>query len=241
MRALLSYILVLFIGVEPVDSQSTWSEGTWGDFESRMEQVGHQYTVPQYSVGLTYSSYKGFESNTPFETAKGYYQKESKSIQSYIKGITVIQNGEIKVTVDSINNIVAVNHPDLKLDQAILLDDYRSTREMVESLQIKKGTITSYQINYNKYSPVKKVELMINLDHTLAEIIIYYAGEREYENEDGELESDNVWMKIKYSNYSKKIAHEQLEIEELVTIQNKEYVLNEGYKNFEFIDFRLKE
>lgn len=235
------FILLLIAITSSAYSQDRWATTTWEIFEQTFDKASVQYKASQYYVDLKYSSFKGLNSTQPFETSIGYYQKNGKFQQNYIMGITTIQDDKIKLTLDSINQIVAINYAVGDLNNTLSKEEFEQSKKMIETL--KKGESESgikFQVNYVPTSPVRTIEYSFNKKGELKSMSIYYAEQKEYEDEEGNVKKDHVWLKIEFLRFENKIAKKELKISELVLESNNEFKLKPLYRDFELVDFRYK-
>lgn len=239
MKLLLNIIIVFLLAV-PAIAQEGWEVVEWAGFEKALLEVGEQYTESSYSVDIRYSTFKGLKSTVPFESSVGYFQKSNNVKQTSILGVTTIDNAKHKITLDSINKIVALNNS-VPTGDVVDLEQYKQMKSYIEFIKKKetKSSIT-YLIQYNSKSPISKTQLVLTKSGQLKSMIVNYAKAKEYRDENDDLQKDYLWLKMDYLNYSKKIKNKELRESQLLLKNNGEYRLTTKYKTFQLADLRFK-
>lgn len=214
---------------------------SWEEFEKISQEITKVYAVDTYTLNMEYQTFKGKQVVTPYEVSKGFIQKSGNQTYSYLKGIVTIANSKIKLTIDSNNNLVAINNEGNTQDQDDLLAQYKQIKSMVSSLTSnKQSNATEIKITYKKGSPISEVKIRVNDKNELIDVIVFYANVREYEDDNGEIKSDYVTLKIKYDKPQKKKVNKEIKVTEVVQQREDNYVLTSPFKKFELVDFRFK-
>lgn len=214
---------------------------SWEEFEKISQEITKVYAVDTYILNMEYQTFKGKQVVTPYEVSKGFIQKSGTQTYSYLKGIVTIANSKIKLTIDSNNNLVAINNGGNTQDQDDLLAQYKQIKSMISSLTSnRQSSSTEIKITYKKGSPISEVKIRVNDKHELMDVTVFYAKAREYEDENGEIKSDYVTLKIKYDKPQKKKVNKEIKVTEVVQQREGNYILTSPFKKFELVDFRVK-
>lgn len=212
---------------------------TWEDFKKETVQT-EKYFSSNYTVDITYQSYKGKQTTSPFETMKGYVQKVGDKQSNYIGGIVTVTNNKLTVTIDSNNKLITLNNAPSNTNEFLTqqLDQAKSLVQTIKKEAV--GGDISYEIAYNEHSPFSKAIIIFKSNYLIKQVILFYSQRKEYESENGEIKSDFATLKMTYSNYSKKKKYNTLSINQVITNVSSNPSLADAYKNFELIDFRPK-
>lgn len=238
-RIVLSILLcaVFYSGIS-----QNWATMSWDDYTSLMESVSKKYEAEEYTLELVYKTYKGRQLQTPFEISSSYVQRSKTYDYSYLKGIVTIQNESLKITIDSNNQMIALNSGVPRVSQKDMLDQYSSSKELIKDIKQKeeKGSKV-LEINYKQGSPIEKVQLSISRNQEIKDIIVFYTNKVDYEDDDGNEKSDYVVLQIEYQSFvPNKHLHKELSLNEVIVNKNNSPGLSDGFKDFELVDLRLK-
>lgn len=205
-----------------------------------MQNVNNIYNQKEYHVAIEISSYKGHYSIIPEDNSKGFIHKKNETVEQYQLGIYSLQNKQIKVMIDSTENIVGITYPDSTFSQTFAIDTgyvnkYKNAITNVSKTENDNGVVL-LNIFYKKGLPFEKIYIRIHQDF-IEEITLFYANEIEYENDNSQLLKDKPKLKI---NFRKMISNQKTKfnLTDIVYKVDKKYVLTDKFKNFELIDFR---
>lgn len=236
---LLIYIILIVLPIFSI-AQSDWKTVEWEEFEKAMEVVSEQYSETIYSVDIRYSTFKGLKSTKPYETSVGYFQKNNEVKQNSILRVTTIEDAKHKVTLDSINKIIAINNVD-NTTNIVDIEQYKRSKDLVETLKRKESDNSiTYLIKYKSNSPISHTKLVLKKTGELKNIVMYYAQEKEYRDENDELKKDYLWVKMDYFNYSKNLKNKEVKKSQLLIKSNNNFKLASSYKGFQLADLRYK-
>lgn len=228
------------MSLEGVFGQS-WKNISWDEYSKRMGEVSAQYEADTYTQEITYKTYKGKQLQTPFEVTPSFTQRSKSYDYTYLKGIVTIQNEQMKVTIDSNNRMIAINNGVPRLDQSEALEQYTQNQEYITNIREKESREgLTIELIYKKNMPIEKVQVGIDRKGMLRELVVFYAQPKEYLDENGDLKSDFVILKVEYGSFSKKHLHEELSLNEVIVKGKEGLKLSSAFKEFELIDLRLK-
>ncbi len=238
MKAVL-VILSLFFSV--LSFAQNWENLTWSDYQSLMDEVSRSYDDEEYTLEMVYKTYKGRQLQTPFEVSPSYTQRSKSYDYSYLKGIVTIQNEKMKITIDSNNQMIAINNGAPRVSQEEMMGQYAQSKDFIETMKVKEENGgKTIEITYKKGAPVEKVQIDISRKRRIAEVIVFYASPVEYEDDDGNLKSDFVILKIEYKSFSNKHLYKEISLNEIIVDKKGSLSLSEGFKDFELVDLRIQ-
>lgn len=205
-----------------------------------MQNVNSIYNQKEYHVAIEISSYKGHYSVIPEDHSKGFIHKKNETVEQYQLGIYSLQNKQIKVMIDSTENMVGITYPDSTFSQTFAIDTgyvnkYKNAITNISKIETNNGVVL-LNISYKKGLPFEKIYIRIHQDF-IEEITLFYANEIEYEDDNSQLLKDKPKLKI---NFRKMISNQKTKfnLTDIVYKVDKKYVLTDKFKNFELIDFR---
>lgn len=223
-------------------SQTTWEEMSWDEYAKFYETVGEKYDTDTYHINLRYSTYKGNESITPYESSLGYMGKKDGESYSYVMGILTLQNDEIKVTIDSINSVIAINHAPAELANQFSSEQFENSKQYIKSLAKKKDNeMTVLRLKYLDNAPIERMEFGFSRGSYIQYISTFYRDQKEYEDEEGNTLYDHVWLKMEYLKYTRNGNKEIVKIGDVLNKKSGDFTLTSDYKDFELIDLRYKQ
>ena len=175
-----------------------------------MQNVNSIYNQKECHVAIEISSYKGHYSVIPEDHSKGFIHKKNETVEQYQLGIYSLQNKQIKIMIDSTENMVGITYPDSTFSQTFAIDT---------------GYVNKYK---NAITNISKIETNNG---------VVLLNEIEYEDDNSQLLKDKPKLKI---NFRKMISNQKTKfnLTDIVYKVDKKYVLTDKFKNFELIDFR---
>lgn len=205
-----------------------------------MQKVNTIYKQNSYHIAIEISSYKGHYSLTPEDHSKGFINKNNEWVEQYQLGIYSLQNKQLKVMVDSSENLVGITFPDSSFHQFSVIDTsyinkYKKSITKITKEEFKSGVIL-LNIFYKTGLPFEKVILRINQDF-IEEITLFYANEVEYEDDNSQLLKEKPKLRISFRKLIPKTKN-KFNLADIIYKVDKKYVLTDRFKNFELIDFR---
>lgn len=223
-------------------AQTQWQEMSWDEYSAFYKNVGEKYDMEAYHIDLRYSTYKGHKSTTPFESSLGYMGRKGGQSYSYVMGILTLQDDEIKVTVDSINMVVAINHAPEELSNQFSSEQFENSKQYIKSIGKRSdGDLIVLNLKYIDNAPIERMEFGFNKRSYLQYISTYYRDKKEYEDEEGNTQYDYVWLKMEYLKHMRNWNEKIVTIADVLNRKSGEYTLTSDYKNFELIDLRYKQ
>src|SRR5690606_5148765 len=161
-------------------------------------------------------------------------------VEQYQLGIYSLQNKQLKVMVDSSENLVGITFPDSSFHQFSVIDTsyinkYKKSITKITKEEFKSGVIL-LNIFYKTGLPFEKVILRINQDF-IEEITLFYANEVEYEDDNSKLLKEKPKLRISFRKLIPKTKN-KFNLADIIYKVDKKYVLTDRFKNFELIDFR---
>lgn len=232
------YIIGLVLSFQGL---SQYKEITLEEYEKEAKLWGDFYMNQEYAIDLLYTSYTGTNSPVPYETIKGYVQKKNEMVFANIQGMQTITTNEIKLTVDSNSQKVALFYGNNEAAADIFSDQYKQFKKLITSIKkMKDSEGTHIEITYNEYCPISKTTLLIDQNNHLKTNWITYSEPREYEDANGNIKTTNVSLKVAYTNYRKKAVYPTVALNDIITSTSGDISLQGKYQAFELIDFRPK-
>lgn len=214
------------------------------EFKEALQGIGKFYNETEsYRFNVYYASYKGHESVTPFEESNGYILKSGTKFYAEMLGVKTIQSDKYMVTIQPEGNQLIINNAQTSFNNGYNMDDL--TKGLSKTTKIEKtilGNSTSYFIYYKEPSPTSYTEIAINKMGFIEKISIYYSKKIDWENDEGKTISSQPKLEIKYTNFQKNmtISSKEFDLSKYIEISQTEVKPSVHYKDYEFIDLRIK-
>lgn len=202
-----------------------------------------------YSFNLSYSSYRDYFTVKKEDASVGLYKRSQDNFYCEALGITTLQNGHIKITVDSAERIIALTDPGT-LGNAVLMEPetlvaYLANVKMIRKKEI--GRTTLYRIDFRKNELFEAYEFQVK-ENGLLERLVYYYSERteeEYPEEGGKPVTETKIkprMEIEFSNYKSPVRFSNSAFSEkpFIDLSGGKTRSSATLKDYKIIDYRLK-
>lgn len=227
------FVLLAFHGI----AQESISVEKAQDF---FNEVAQNYTKNYFYYKIRMTSYKGYTSTTKEDESEGYFIKKGNTVISYQLGIYSVQDKSIKVMIDSSENMVGITYPDTALDLNYSMKGLLDKRQYIQSIDFMDKREKKYiTINFKKGFSYSKIVTVLSKNNLLESVEMFIARDVHYKDVEGNEQNDKARIKIVY--YPMKGKKEiPLNIENILTKQNSEYITTSAFSKFELIDFRYE-
>ena len=198
-----------------------------------------------YSYDTQYTYYRDYFDSIPVKTFQGrLISKGGKEMNVHQLEFLMIQNGELNLTIDTIQKKLIVQFSDSSFFYRKSVKDYAVLSELASAVYKKSidGNIT-YLLELKEGLPYHAMEFVFSGNDRISEITIY--SNTPYESdESNSTESDSkAKIVLRFSNFQKgKIVNLKnfVFISDCVSIDNKTLEIKplNRYTNYEIIDLR---
>lgn len=206
----------------------------------RLEKEFRSFNV--YSYNTKYLLYEDVNDIKPKISYEGKYLTNNKAYNLYQFGTLIIQDGELNVTIDSVEREIIIN----RIDSTLLLNRNLSDLKGLINSQNKvdKKVVNHkehYMIQLGNLAKYKAVEI-VNENNKMTELI-FYTPEQELELEDGTKRTCRPKLIIEFSNYTfnDKVDTKLLRTWREFLEKNGDYFqVKKKYEDYKLIDLRIK-
>ncbi|HEU4719483.1 MAG TPA: hypothetical protein VFU15_16685 [Bacteroidia bacterium] len=234
-------LLLLFADAFPV----AWTDMTKEEFDGEMQKTSQFYTVNQhYSVQVDYASFRGYDSEIPYDQSTGYYRKDGKSYHNFLLGIHTIQNSRYKVIVDTAKKAILVADPENEESAAEMkqLNFDNESKYVTAYKSAPSGGGKLLRVEFNKIPAYTAYTIDISDDGRLRGMTIYYRESYPLDPSDPSSAKAQPKLKITYSAFdagktfdSKK----EFDTSKYFTEADGKLTLTAAFKNYTITDLRI--
>jgi hypothetical protein len=154
-----------------------------------------------------------------------------------------IQNKDIKVVVDSTEQLVALTFPVEPLQSSFSNESYQASQVFMDKLTSEKdGKNTALTIDYIKGFDYNKLFLNVNPFGMVNIMQLFFANPINYQDANYNQQAANAWVEISYQQQTiEQTNYFDHSISSIVKKKGNAYVLTELFKDFELTDLRYKQ
>jgi hypothetical protein len=181
-----------------------WNTITVQEYNVAMEKVEKFYKEKKkYAVKVTHATYKGHDSEIPYQQSTGYFHYENGKYHSWLLGIHTIQDGKYKVVVDSVNKMIIVSDPDPKTtDELMHLNYTNSARYIIACKQSKTEDGEKFKLDFNEVPSYTSYLLAISAAGEIRGLTVYYRAEYPSDSKDPNSPKAKPKLSINYSGFT---------------------------------------
>jgi hypothetical protein len=233
-------VLLLFLAFKGGD---VWTIITAKEYDVEMKKVEKFYTEKKkYAVNVTHATYKGHDSEIPYQQSTGYFHYENGKYHSWLLGVHTMQDEKYKVVVDSINKILIVSDPDSKTTNELMQLNYtNSERYLVSCKQSKTEKGEKFKLDFNEVPSYSSYLLSIEDDGEIKGLTVYYRAEYASDPQNSASPKVKPKLSISYSGFTDTPAFRSNEFStaQYFTIENNILKPASSYSAYRIVDARF--
>jgi hypothetical protein len=236
-----SFLTYLFITVFSVSAFAQNETVAIEEIEAIYEDIKSFYEKDNYSLSMSFESFKGHNGIVPQDAFVGFVRKQGSITETYSFSGYSIQNEELKVLIDSSERIIGITYPDTNAYGQFSEELFETKMIAVSSSELDYiGRIRVLTLNYKKGYTYEQMKLTIQPNGMLSKIEMLYANEISVNSPEGEEEKAKAKVVISYAIMAKKESKELNNITEFIQKVGNQYKMALPYQkeHFELIDFR---
>jgi hypothetical protein len=197
-----------------------------------------------YSVNVVYTSYMNHTTTIPYDKSDGYYKRSGNNFSSSAMGVHVLQNDKIRITVDSVNQLIVINNSSEVSQAPVDISSFAMLLEKAVSIKkqrLANGVLT-YKIDFDKSNIYKSYEFSLDEKGLLKNIKYYYNQELKADEEDENSVKGKPRIEITFNGYETNIkfnAEVDFSEKKYLKEENNKIILKDSYKKFEIKDYRF--
>ncbi|MEO5645216.1 MAG: hypothetical protein ABIS12_17980 [Bacteroidia bacterium] len=222
-----------------------WTTITQAEYTVAMDKMNEFYTVnDHYSVRISYSSFRGHESEVPYETSNGIYICDKNKYYSQLLGTRTIQNEKIKIVIDSLHKSITVANPEEnESGNEMKKINYENSKQYITAYKtapIANGKL--YRIECNPTPSYSAYVLDLSNDGFLRELIVYYKNEYPIDPTNATSAKAKAKLKISYSGFDSKTAFDPARVfstAKYITETSGKLTLTKAYSSYRLFDNRI--
>jgi hypothetical protein len=197
----------------------------------KLAQVRSAYReLGPYSVDVFHRYYATASSAAPTTEYKGFYAQAPPMYTSELLGAKIVQDGKLRLTIDSASQVVAINKPDTAYKAIVQVDFmklFKSCKSVGYSSSSTNDVITMHLPEGESVLPYSKIQITVNKRNLIDRIRITLNGEG---SNTGEAE-------ILYRNFRMKKPGDNLfSTSSIIEFDGVRYTLAPKYKNYTLIN-----
>ena len=230
------FMLACFFGVSQQQIDFTQAEALY-------KKVDQFYAQQKYNIQVQMRSYKGSGNTNLKDEFTGYVRKNNHHYETYQLGQYSIQNKELKVVVDSAEQLVAITFPDKSIGNQFSRESFLSSQLHIEKvLFTKQGKQEVYTTHYKSGYYFSKVQMHVLPTGQIKQVKMFLAKEIAYEDKDKQMQKAEAWVDIKFKLLPISTTNFfDLSMEAIVKKNKDGFVLTDQFKNFQLTDLRYKQ
>jgi hypothetical protein len=209
------------------------------DFTNQMKAVELSYKN-DYSFGFSMKSYIGYNNTSYHDKSEGFMAQKDGIYYSNQLGSYSVQNQKTRIIIDSNEWIIGVSDP-IDITTQFGSDQIDYSMEKLDSITQKKGAAKMYHLYYKKGQPYKRIDISIGRDDKIRKIIMYSTNPLPFKSSESKKNNKYAFLKVEIEYY--KIGENQINlinIDDIVVKEGDNYILNNSFRSFSLMDFRLK-
>lgn len=235
-------VLVLFLFLA-FKSGDVWKIITVKEYDLEMEKVDKFYAAKKkYSVTVTHATYKGHDSEIPYQQSTGYFHYENGKYHSWLLGIHTLSDGKYKVVVDSLNKMLIVSDADSKTtDELMHLNYTNSAKYIVSCKQSKTEEGEKFKLDFNEVPSYTSYLLRIAESGEIRGLTVYYRTEYPSDAKDPNSIKVKPKLSISYSDFTDKPSFSISEFSsaKYFTVEKNIIKPTSAYTKYQISDARL--
>ena len=235
-------LLAILVVANSGFAQNQWEPAEKEVLEKKVQAVSRFFGDEEaYRVEVRMSSYKGHLAVTPHDVAEGYIKKVGKNTCVSSLGMVTVQDGILKVMVDTANRIIGIYEANKAFYKGMIdLENLRfEGGGNCFSRSSKKAT--SYRMEMPGSSPLERIEFTVDHKNFLSDWTLFYAREVEEENASGTVSRAKPKLGIEYRlSTTAPLLHAEERVDHYISIKGDKVIAKGSYRSFELVDFRVK-
>src|ERR1043165_10318049 len=143
----------------------TWEASSREEFISAYKKAADWFTGNRsYRVNIQYLSFSNHTSLSPYDKSDGYYKRSNDNFSSSAMGINTYQNEEMKITVDTDNNVIVLTNKTDISKAAVDMESFAGLVDHSKSLKKMSGASGEkiYRLEFKPNDLYSAYEFSIN-------------------------------------------------------------------------------
>lgn len=240
-------VFYLFCYSALLSQNQVWEVSSPAEISNAYKKACSWFTsTSSYAFKLRYTSYSDAITTVKIESSEGYYRKAENNYITKVMGIKTIQNGKVKVVLDTVDKLVTIMDPGT-LNPSIASSEQLETLLSNTKSQKKSrdGRGVRYRIEFKKNSQLDAYEFLINKSGVLESVVFFYA--EQIEKIDSENKTEQLEKKIKprleinLFDFEVPLRYKDTDFSEKAILQKnqeKNFFLTEAYAGYRMLDYR---
>jgi hypothetical protein len=199
---------------------------------SKLAQVRTAYrSLGPYSVDVIHRYYANKSLGTPTTEYKGFYAQSPPMYVSELLGSKTVQDGKLRVTIDSASHVVAISKPDTAYKAIVQVDFmklFKSCKFIEYSASETNDLITMHLPDGGDAIPYSKIQVSVNKRNLIERIRITLNNGSNNTNEEAEIVYRNFRMKKPSDNVFNTAS--------IIEYDGKHYKLTSKYQNYTLVN-----
>jgi hypothetical protein len=232
-------LFVYATSTQLVHSQ-TWTRVDRNRYEAILKPTADFLASEDFSYKVNYKSFIGHNGINPVEEMKGIYTRRKGNFYCNMPGNLSIQNGDIRVQVDTIERIVVLLPPDDKLNH----DSWEWAYEemMSQATAIEESVINGrgvLRLLLGKGHELEEQRFYFGEDKMLDRIVMYYRAMLPIDPSKQDSAKEKARLEIHFSNWSSSMdVPNKWNLENIISMSKKNVQLLGRFQKYELVEFR---
>lgn len=244
MKKLLSLLLVLLVA--NCGFSQDWKVSSVEEVKQALTNCAKHYRAENYALSFEQTIFKDAANPTDLIKTSGLLLRgKGKQYRSEQAGKLIIQTNDIKMMVDTAQQVVGIIQPDTLFD-VIQMDQLLSNYGWTDMICLSRinGSATTYQLSGPGLAIYERMELTIDRKTGfLTDMVLYFVPQNYFSESTGDETQEHPKIVIHYSN-TKKLTPEQqrlFDLSQWLTKDHDTYQLITSKASFTLQDYRYHE
>lgn len=233
---------ILFFAASSLSFNSFWKAVSEENASIELRAMNEKFQKEKYySFEVIYKTYDNHTTQKVFEENQGKVIKRGVNYRSEIMGKVIVQDKNLRVTLDSASKIMKVNNPILGADAELSLE---ATIKLLQSCNsVQKSTekeFTAYRFEFNAKKGLISQEIYYDSEF-IKRIIFYYATDNDVRI-NNTIKKETVYPKlvIDFIHFEKspKVDDKTFNTDQFVKEKKGKLIASTDYQKFKLIDGR---
>lgn len=237
-------LAILFVTGSFVLPGQDWETITVEDMTKEIKSIEDFYKgTSAYSIKVTHKTFKNYTTSVMEDQSNGYFIKDAKNnYHSFAMNIRTVQNGKIKITIDSLNQNILISEPDKSFTKEVKVSELKDLLKVCSKIKKMDSEETDkYRFEFEKSSTYSAYEIWTNSDHRIKKLVLFFSIELPSDPDDEKSAKTKPRAEIDFSNYKTGITpvyKTWFDETKYVILKNGIYEPTEKYKKY--IVYNLK-
>ena len=222
-----------------------WEEITFEQYSKILQEAFDFMNKESYKVNTVYTSFRGHESNTPYEQQVTATIKGSEDHAYMKQGNTIIIfDGELKATVVNEEKYISVSNSSIKEEIAFRNEISKIPDELITSIKIKTGRQHSFiRIKFKEPVEISRCDIKLDKNRQFEKATYFMREWHQLDPDNPQSEKKRVKVEIEFSDFKSPVqVSNDKKMNHILTIEDDNKIkLSHAYSAYQLFDYRIRQ